>query len=140
MTPEDNDLVVERQVAPVFPDDDYEMEILDIQNFERPAFNNPDETTPSFRITFKSNYAPDKEEGPWEFTWFLSKSLSARSHLFKLAKAVLGKAFDETSDSFDASALLGQRVRLVLKTETSKMGRDYSKVETVLAAKVAKEK
>lgn len=135
MDPEQNDLVVERQTAPVFPDDDYEMQLMDIQNFERPAFNNPDETTPSFKITFKSDYDPESTGVPWEFTWFLSKSLSTRSHLYKLAKAVLGKSFDETSDTFDASALLGQKVRLVLKTETSKLGRDYSKVETVLSVK-----
>ena len=122
-------------MAPVFPEDDYEMEILDIQNFDRPAFNNPDESTPSFRIVFNSNYDPDGSGKPWEFTWFVTKSLSTRSHLFKLAKAVLGKAFDEASDSFDASSLLGKKVRLVLRTETSKMGRDYSKVETVLVAK-----
>jgi len=136
MTPDNQeDLVVERQTAPVFPENDYEMELLDIQNFERPAFNNPDETTPSFKITFNSNYDPEKTGTPWEFTWFVSKSLSTRSHLFKLAKAVLGKEFDETSDAFDASALIGKKVRLVLKTETSKLGRDYSKVETVLGAK-----
>jgi hypothetical protein len=139
MNPEENNLVVERTMAPVFPDDDYEMKIIDIQNFDRPAFNNPDETTPSFKITFQSNYDP-AGEGPWEFTWFVTKSLSSKSHLFKLAKAVLGKSFDEGSDSFDASLLLGKTVRLVLRTETSKMGRDYSKVETVLTAKEGKEK
>jgi len=135
MDPEKNDLVVERQVAPVFPDDDYEMQLMDIQNFERPAFNNPDETTPSFKITFNSDYDPESTGKPWEFTWFISKSLSSRSNLYKLAKAILGKEFDETSDTFDASLMIGKKIRLVLKTETSKLGRDYSKVETVLSAK-----
>jgi len=135
MDPEQNDLVVDRQIAPVFPDDDYEMKVIDIQNFERPGFNNPDEMVPSFKITFKSDYDPETNGKNWEFVWFITKSLSSRSNLFKLAKAVLSKSFDETSDSFDASELLGKKVRLVLKTETSKMGRDYSKVETVLGAK-----
>lgn len=134
------DLTVERLRAPVFPEDAYDMEIKDpggIQNFDRPAFNNPDETVPSFQITFVSNYkGAAGEDDPWEFTWFVSKSLSSRSNLFKLAKAALGSDFDETSDTFDANELIGKKVRLILKTETSQQGREYSKVETVLAVKV----
>jgi len=133
------DLTVERLRAPVFPEDAYDMEIKEIQNFDRPAFNNPDETVPSFQINFQSSYkGPTGEDNFWSYTWFVSKSLSSRSHLFKLAKAALGTDFDETSDTFDASELIGKRVRLILKTEVSQQGREFSKVETVLALKKGK--
>lgn len=132
----EQDLVVERQLAPVFPEElsPFAMEIIDIKNFDRPSFNDPDVTVPSFRIEFQSDYTPEGESEPATYVWFVSKTLSSRSNLYKLAKAVMGKDFDEKADSFDAAQLLNKKVRLILKTQVSpSSGREYSKATDVLA-------
>jgi len=127
---------VERMRPPVFPEEEspYEMRITEIDNFERQKFNSPDFET-VFRIVFTSKYDPEMTGKPWQFTWFVRKSLSPRSNLYKLAKAALGTKYDEKADNFDATELLDKKVRLVLKTQTSMMGREYSKVGDVLPVK-----
>lgn len=129
------DLTVERQLAPVFPEDQspFVMEVLEIKNFDRPSFNDPDVIVPTFRIEFQSEYTPEGEDKPLTFTWFVAKTLSSRSNLYKLAKACLGKAFDENADKFNAKELIGKKVRLILKTQVSALGREYSKATDVLA-------
>lgn len=138
---EPEDLTVERMRPPVFPEEEspYEMTITEVSNFERQRFNSPDFET-VLRIVFKSKYDPENVGKPWEFTWFVRKSLSPRSNLYKLAKAALGTKFDEKADTFDAKELIDEKVRLVLKTQTSMMGREYSKVGDVLPAKKKSEK
>jgi hypothetical protein len=139
---ENENLIVERQLAPVFPEDlsPFQMEIIDIKNFDRPSFNDPDVTVPSFRIEFKSEYIPAGEEEALSFVWFIGKSLSTRSNLYKLAKAALGKKFDDKADAFDAGSLIGKKVRLILKTQVSGLGREYSKATDVLASAEKAEK
>jgi len=135
------DLIVTREKAKVFPEENspYEMEIVDISNFEREKFNRPGETEEVFRIEFQSDYRESEDEDFWTYTWFISKSLSKRSNLFKLASAALGTDFDPNAESFDASTLIGKKVRLILKTQLTRDGsHEYSKVDSVLPVKKKK--
>lgn len=138
-----DDLIVKREKAKVFPEENspYEMTIVDIRNFEREKFNSPGEMEEVFRIEFLSDYKEDPNEDPWTYTWFISKSLNKRSNLFKLASAALGSEFDPNAESFDASTLIGKTVRLILKTQLTRDGsHEYSKVDSILPSKSSKEK